>query len=204
MTVLVYWWKSEPEPRRQPWLWHCWGFSGRENQRRFCPGLENQYRWSIFILFFHLIISYQKCRALVQFSLLSTMESPFVKKKDCKEGDMLLSLYRGHSHLSTPLWLTTRHVWSTHLCFSVCVCVCVCVCEKEWFWNTWTCSCIFLMIVLENYSWNYSKGRKSTYFNADEESLHRSAPSWRPLATCWCQTVLCFNRFSLWRVNTES
>lgn len=62
-----------------------------------------------------------------------------VSSKGVNEGEMLLLLHRGYTHLSAPLWLTTQNVFSTK-CVSVYEWVSVreseCV-KKEWLftWN---------------------------------------------------------------------
>lgn len=82
-----------------------------------------------------------------------------------KEGEMLLLLYRGYTHLSAPLWLTTQNVFSTRLWFNCYVCTCECMsvcvweCEERMIIHLehfhWMHYCIFFKIVLENYRWNY-------------------------------------------------
>lgn len=90
---------------------------------------------------------------------------------------MLLLLYRGYTHLSAPLWLTTQNIFSTRLwCVWESVCVYVRDSVKNECWSTWNLfiECIvvffFFKIVLENIG-EIIMIEKSTYFYSDEASL---------------------------------
>lgn len=129
-----------------------------------------------------------------------------------RDGEMLLLLYGGYTHLSAPLWLTTQNIFNTQLWCNCWVCVCVslcvwaCACEREWN-EEWTSSQnIFTECIIQDsireYRWNYYDWEIHLFFILMKSHTHVSDFDWLNQVSMasvylWVQDVYCFQRFSM-------
>lgn len=140
---------------------------------------------------------------------------------------MLLLLYRGYTHLSAPLWLTTQNIFSTRL-WCVWESVCVCMWEIVWRMNvdppgTFSLNALlyfFFQDSIREYRWNYYDWEIHLFlfwWSVTRPDLCLVGLIVQPVKSCQygihlfygCKKcLLCFVCFffrdSLWSVNTES